>query len=305
MQTLIRALRNHSPLAASPLPGLGLSGGLDSMVLASALHLAKIPFRALHFNHNWRGTESHADQEFVRTWCQQQKIPFTTRTWQQPAKTEAAARQARHTFFRSATKKYQLGSIMLAHHRDDLAETFLLQLLRGSGPEGMASLLPERTVDGLKLIRPLLSFSRDELTQIAKTEKIQWREDTSNTDESFARNKMRRRILPYLKKHSERDPLPLLSRTADILATENDYWDNLLPPSDQIPEKLPVKSLRPHHAAYQRRLLRVWLQQRTGTSPSYDEIESVRALLTQTNPAKVNLKRGKHCRRRAGLLFID
>lgn len=303
MKSLIRTLQEQPSLTSGKLLGLGLSGGLDSMVLATALHQSNIPFRALHFNHNWRGTESRQDQEFVRQWCSDRKIPCTTRSWQRPAKSEAAARKARHAFFRSATKQHELTAILLAHHRDDLAETFLLQLLRGSGPEGLASLLPERKVDGLTLIRPLLKFPRAELTQIAKAEKIQWREDTSNSDESFARNKIRRRILPYLDKHSERDPLPLLSRTADILATENEYWEQLLP--DTLPGKLSVRSLRDQHTAYQRRLLRNWLQQRTGQTPSYDEIESVRNLLTQTSPAKVNLKQGKHCRRRAGSLFIE
>ncbi|MEM6886307.1 MAG: tRNA lysidine(34) synthetase TilS, partial [Verrucomicrobiota bacterium] len=274
LKSMIQLLQRESILPSGLRLGLGLSGGIDSMVLAHSMYHAGIEFRALHFNHNWRGKESRQDQEFVRQWCQEHHIAFTTRTWQRPVKSEAAARQARHSFFRHACDKYQMEAVVLAHHRDDLAETFLLQLLRGSGPEGLASLLPEREIDGLRLIRPLLEISRAELYQIAKAEKLKWREDTSNTDESFARNKIRRRILPYLQKNCERDPLPLLSRTADILAGENHYWEELLP--DTLPEKLPVTSLRNHHIAYQRRLLRVWLLERTGKIPSYDEIEAVR-----------------------------
>ncbi|MEM1158858.1 MAG: tRNA lysidine(34) synthetase TilS [Verrucomicrobiota bacterium] len=303
LKSLIHALQQHPSLAAGFLPGLGLSGGLDSMVLATALHQADIPFRALHFNHNWRGAQSRQDQQFVRNWCQHRKIPFTTRTWQRPARSEAAARQARHSFFHKTVEKYQLDAVLLAHHRNDLTETFLLQLLRGSGPEGLASLLPERTVNGLKLVRPLLQVTRADLEKIARDEKILWREDTSNTDESFARNKIRHRILPYLQKHSQRDPLPLLSRTADILAIENDYWQQLMP--QHLPEKLPVKLLLSRHIAYQRRLIQTWLQQSTGARPTYEETESVRTLLTRTSPAKVNLKQGRFCRRRAGLLFIQ
>jgi len=283
--------------------GLGLSGGLDSMVLASSLHQAGIPFRALHFNHNWRGSESVQDREFVRHWCQQRKVPLTTRTWQRPVKSEAAARRARHTFFRYAVKHYQLEVIMLAHHRDDLAETLLLQLLRGSGPDGLASLLPIRQLEGMTLVRPLLQVARADLQRIAQSEKITWREDSSNTDESFARNKIRRRILPYLQKNLERDPLPLLSRTADILAVENDYWKQRLP--DPLPDKLSVKHLRNEHIAYQRRVIQAWLRQHTGNLPSYDEIESVRGLIHQISPAKVNLKQNRHCRRKAGMLFVD
>lgn len=303
MNQLIQTLRDLPALQGQPLVGVGISGGLDSMVLAHALHRADIPFRALHFNHNWRGAASRSDQQLVRNWCRQRKIPFITQTWKSPVKSEAAAREARLRFFQFAAQKYDLTAILLGHHRDDLAETFLLQLLRGSGPEGLASLLPEREVSGLRLIRPLLKFSRADLTRIAKAEGLLWREDSTNTDESFTRNKVRRRLLPYLKKFSERDPLPLFSRTADILATENDYWESLLPKT--LPAKLPIKSLKSQHPAYQRRLLRQWLLEHTQTAPSFEDIESVRTLLTQTTPAKVNLKESKHCRRRAGFLFIE
>jgi tRNA(Ile)-lysidine synthase len=299
IQTLLASteLQNRTPL------GLGLSGGLDSMVLAEALLRSDLPFRALHFNHNWRGDESRGDQEFVRRWCRQRKIPFTTHTWRHPKKDEASARQARHAFFQSASQRYALQAIALAHHQNDQAETLLIQLLRGTGPEGLASMRHSNRVNGLQILRPLLQISRSELRRIARSEKLEWREDSSNTDKSFARNKVRHQLLPYLTKMSDRDPLPLLTRTADILATENDYWETLIP--HDLPARLPLKLIQDQHPAYQRRLLRRWLMTYAPSSPGFEDIEAIRALLTQTSPAKINLKQGKFCRRRAGFLFIE
>lgn len=303
LDELIRQLQQQAVLQTGTAIGAGISGGLDSMVLAEALHRSGIPFRVLHFNHNWRADTSRQDQDFVRTWARQRKIPFTTRTWRNPTKTEAAAREARYRFFRFAARQYTLDSVALAHHQDDLVETFLLQLLRGSGPEGLASLLPERKIHGITIVRPFLRHSRKMLTQIALNEKIVWREDSTNSDESYTRNKIRKRLLPYLRRHADRDPVPLLSRTADIIATENEYWELQLPKS--FPVKVSVKDISDQHPAYQRRYLRGWLQSRISTAISYQEIESVHRLLTQNSPAKVNLKQNKHCRRRAGFLFIE
>ncbi|MGF1678938.1 MAG: tRNA lysidine(34) synthetase TilS [Candidatus Methylacidiphilales bacterium] len=282
--------------------GAGVSGGLDSMVMAEALRLSHLPFRVLHFNHQWRGEESYQDAALVRQWCHDHRIACSTATWRKPVHTEAAARRARMVFFHKQCKRYSLAGVILAHHQDDLAETALLQILRGAGAAGLDSLHADRMVDGLRLLRPFLHVRRMDLLRIARSSGLSWREDSSNCEPTHLRNRIRHRLLPYLNKLSGRDVTPLLARTADILSLENDYWDQQLP--HPAPEKLSVRLLQTLHPAHQRRLIRHWLLTHAPASPSFEEIESIRGLLQIASPARVNMQKNHYCRRRAGFLFL-
>lgn len=282
--------------------GLGCSGGLDSMVLAEALWKSEIPFRVLHFNHGWRGNESDQDQQLIFDWCRERNVPFNYRKWQKPRKTEEAARNARLTFFQSCVRRYGLDGILLAHHRDDLAETFLMNLFRGAGTGGLASMRPQSQFREMTLYRPLLSTSRQELEQIARARQIRWREDSSNRDLNFTRNRVRLKLMPELKSLFGREPAPLLARTARILIDENDYWEKAFP---EQPERLSVRDLRQLHPAAQRRRIFSWVTAQTGASPDFNEVESIRGLIICNQPAKINLKKGRHCRRKQGKLFIE
>lgn len=282
--------------------GLGLSGGVDSVVLAEAMRRCHLNFIALHLDHAWR-ENSRADAAWVRQWCRARGLPCRTRRLRRPPASEAQARLARMNFFRERTASHHLAGIWLAQHADDLVETFLLQLMRGAGPEGLASLHPDRDIDGLRLIRPLLNFAKSDLIQLARHWKLEWREDDSNQSDRHRRNRIRNRLLPALKKWMERDPTPLIHRTATILAAENEFWETLLPAT--YPEKISVKNLQPQSVAYQRRYLRAWLKSRGIGNASFEQIENARALLEGGRPAKANLSAGRYVRRSQSRLYIE
>ncbi len=181
---------------------LAVSGGLDSMVL---LHLlAKLPFEiaVLHCNFQLRGMESFGDQEFIQKYCEQHNIPiflthFDTEAFAKDYKlsTQVAARELRYSWFYELLEEKNFDYILTAHHADDNLETFIINLTRGTGLEGLTG-IPEQND---KIIRPLLPFSREEILKYAEENKIEWREDSSNASTKYLRNKIRHNLVPVLK----------------------------------------------------------------------------------------------------------
>ena len=189
---------SRKPPSASPEVAVGLSGGIDSVVL---LHvLAAMPRLRLHAIHVHHGLSPNADAwaQFCRKLCKRLGVPLSLRHVSVRKKgkgLEAAAREARYAAF--AASKAQC--IALAHNLDDQAETVLMNLLRGSGTRG-ASGMAERTRFGRKVLwRPLLKKSRKEILAYARKHGLQWIEDESNADEALTRNFIRRRVGPLLE----------------------------------------------------------------------------------------------------------
>lgn len=301
---LLRALADTAARLTSGPFALGLSGGRDSILLAEALHRIGQPFTAWHFNHRWRGADSDADAVWVRTWCRQHAIPC--RIGRAPAHlpaTEGAARAARWAFFQRMAARHHTTTLWLAHHADDRAETLLLQLTRGASPGALSGPRLNRQHGTLQVVRPLISFRRSELTRLARHWRLSWLDDPSNADPRHRRNALRLRLLPALSRWAGRDIVPLLARTAEIIEAEEDYWATLLPTA--WPATLSVRDLRARHPAWQRRALKAWLLSRGVTDADFTQIEAIRGLLLSDRPARVNLSRGRHCRRRAGRLWVE
>ncbi|PIF59984.1 tRNA lysidine(34) synthetase TilS [Flavobacterium sp. 2] len=181
---------------------LAVSGGLDSMVL---LHLLKqLPYEiaVLHCNFQLRGLESFGDQTFVENYCDQNNIPVFTTQFDTEAfakdyklSTQVAARELRYSWFYELLEEKDFDYILTAHHADDNLETFIINLSRGTGLDGLSG-IPEQND---KIIRPLLPFSREEILKYAEENKIEWREDSSNTSNKYLRNKIRHDLVPILK----------------------------------------------------------------------------------------------------------
>ncbi|MFZ5807237.1 MAG: tRNA lysidine(34) synthetase TilS [Verrucomicrobiota bacterium] len=283
--------------------GLAFSGGVDSLLLAEFLHRLKISFVALHFDHRWRGQKSAQDAEWVKNWCEKRNIPVEIgRARQAGATSENTAREARWKFFEKATQQYMLKEIWMAHHADDLVETFLMQMLRGAGLEGLASLRSERMMGEIKIVRPWLEFFKEEIIRQAKAWKLKWREDASNKNTKYFRNRVRGELIPFLSKISGREVKFLLRRTAILLAEENRFLESFIP--SPLLEKLPVKLLKSLPDTLQRRCVKQWLKERSVQDVSFENVEAVRGLLQKEKPAKINLSQGKFCRRKEGFLFI-
>jgi tRNA(Ile)-lysidine synthase len=155
----------------------------------------------------------------------------------------------------------------------------------------------------LRVLRPLTTFRRAEITRLARHWRLEWLDDPTNLDPRHRRNALRLRGLPYLSRWAGRDVVPILARTADILETEEEYWQSILPAT--WPAELPLRTLRSQHPAWQRRALMAWLASRGVTDPTFEQIEAIRAMLHQPSPARINLSRSRFCRRRAGCFFIE
>jgi tRNA(Ile)-lysidine synthase TilS/MesJ len=215
---------------------------------------------------------------------------------------EADARAARYAFFAKTARRLGLPHLVLAHHADDQVETFLMQLLRGSGAAGRGmDFLSER--EGLILHRPWLGLWKKEIVAYARRHKLTWCEDATNADTKYRRNLIRRRVLPYLQKQVGKSVRENLFRAAEIARAEGEWLDALCAGAKD-PE-LSVQALRAVSLAQQRRTLLRWLQGRGVQDISFADVEAVRALLEKTIPAKINLSGGRFARRRSGKIFVE
>ena len=184
---------------------LAVSGGLDSMVLCALLHELQLPIKILHVNYGLRGTESDADQVFVRAYCQKHHIELEVhevglknQLTNNKLNLQAEARRIRYVFFKEVQAQTPNSLLCTAHQADDQIETFWLQLARGAGLKGLAGMARQSE----NLLRPLLHLTRSEVLALAKEMKVTWREDSSNASLKYRRNLWRHEFLPYLNTKS-------------------------------------------------------------------------------------------------------
>ena len=178
------------------------SGGLDSVVLAHLCKKARLNFALAHCNFNLRGEESDGDQWFVEALskelgCELFVASFDTERHAEEfgGSIQMAARELRYKWFEGLREEKSVDFVLTAHHADDDLETFLINLSRGTGIEGLTG-IPERNEH---ILRPLLPFARKEIHSYAKSEALRWREDSSNKETKYLRNKIRLQVIPELK----------------------------------------------------------------------------------------------------------
>jgi len=223
---------------------------------------------------------------------------------------ETAAREARYSFFAEVAKRRRCHTIFLAHHADDLVETFVINLFRGAGATGLAAMraVSTRRIDDvdLTIVRPLLSVWRDEIDIYVREHRLKFREDASNKNLAPLRNRIRRRIIPYLEKTLGRSIRQNIWRTAVIAAEEETWIESQLPISADHDDDVSVREFRGLPIALQRRAILKWLRAQNVSEIGFEVIERVRSLLDpDTRIAKVNLAQDRHLRRHAGKLFLE
>ena len=256
---------------------VGVSGGADSVVLAEAVWRAGRKPVILHFNHRWRGRVGDADAKWVEAWGKKRGLRVVVGRAPKAGRTgEGEARELRWNFFRQAAKRCGVKELWLAQQADDQAETVLMQLLRGAGPDGLAGMAERSNQAGMVVVRPLLGLTREEVRRAAKEEGLSWREDSTNEDERGWRWRVRRKVLPYLAKSYGREVRVALCRAAEIFAGEREHWKKEL---GTIPVRPDVREWRKKTVAWQRRAVRGWLEQVTYRGANYAEIEGVRNLV--------------------------
>jgi tRNA(Ile)-lysidine synthase len=287
---------------------VGVSGGRDSVALLHWLHACGFKrLTVCHLDHGLR-PESRADARFVRDFagrlgcqCVISRASVSALAKRRKLSIETAARDARHAFFARCAKAQRTARLFLAHHADDQVETFLFNLLRGAGPGGFGGMAPVTVLGPLTVARPFLAVWREDIEAYVAAHALMWREDASNAELEFTRNRLRHVAIPALGDTMGRDVRRALWRAAELLRAEDECTASQLPPP---PATLETKVLAALPLAIQRRVIHAWLSARRIASVGFEEVETVRSLLS-LRVAKVNLPGGRHARRRAGRIFCE
>lgn len=297
---------------------IGVSGGRDSVALLQRLRECGYGrLIVCHLEHGLRGRAGRADALFVANLAEQHKLLCEIGTAsvrdlaaREKLSIETAARVARYAFFARIAARRRCHTIFLAHHADDVVETFLINLCRGAGAAGLSSLRETSSHRigrrELTVVRPLLAVWREQVDQYVHAHRIEFREDQTNKDLGPLRNRVRHRMIPYLEKVFGRNIRQSVWRAAMIAADENAWMNSLIESELPAASELSIGRLRAQPVAMQRRMLQKWLRQHEIADLSYDLIERVRELLEpEGKVAKTNLPGARHVRRRAKKIFIE
>ncbi len=252
---------------------VAVSGGADSVALLRVLLELRADLGVVlavgHFNHGLRGMDSEADQAFAADLARHHGLEFfigrgdvRDHALTSKLSVEAAGRELRYAWLSRIASEQRFDSIATAHTLDDQAETVLLKFLRGAGTRGLAGIYPSlvnRSGDHVRIVRPLLCATREEVESYLTSLGQSWREDESNLDHRFARNRVRHALLPLLEREYNPNLRQVLSDAAELSRAEEEYWQALaereLEARMQL-EQLSLKSFADLPLALQRRLLR-------------------------------------------------
>jgi tRNA(Ile)-lysidine synthase len=293
---------------------VALSGGIDSVVLLHLLHhLQKKHHFILNAMHVHHGLSKNADQwvKFCEKLCGKLSVPLEVHYVQLPLKKslgiEGEARRLRYKKLRQSKSDL----IVLAHHEDDQAETFLLQLIRGAGVKGLSSMASFDETK--KLWRPLLNLSKSDIESYAKQHKLKWIEDESNENTDFDRNFIRFKVLPILKKRFSHI-IKVISRSSTHLAEAQNLLDDLAKidlknylKSNSCLNKLHVNTLNKLSTERAKNVLRYWLEMNEQMMPSKDLLEELlRQVLMAKKDAilKITLTKNTDIRRYQDEIYI-
>jgi len=261
------------------------SGGVDSHVLlhllANRRETLSAPLSAVHVDHQIQ-SQSGDWAVHCRAVCEELQLPFETlhvdgraRQGESP---EAAARTAR---YRALADWLPAGALLItAQHQDDQAETLLLQLFRGAGPRGLASMPNLASLGHGHLLRPFLDYPQSDILDYARTHKLRWVEDPTNTDTRYDRNLLRQHLLPQLREHWP-GLTHVLARAAGLqadqaeLATALAELDLATCGSSELPDRLRIPDLLSLSPARQRNLLRHWIELNGFKPPSLEVLKRV------------------------------
>jgi tRNA(Ile)-lysidine synthase len=258
-----------SPAARSPW-GVAFSGGADSLALLLLLWThwpeRRAKLVALHFNHRLRGRASAADAKFCEQVCHALGVRVVSGSWTEARKgaSEAEARTARFAFFQRELGRRRSLALWLGHQQDDIAETLLMRIARGSGTAGLAAPRPVHAMPGGRVhVRPLLTLKKHAITEALRKAGAVWREDASNETSDYFRNRIRNEALPHWVAAAEgRDALAGAALSRELLAEDDaalEAWVDALAPVSGDGKRLDVKALKDKSRAVVRRALHRWL----------------------------------------------
>ncbi len=296
-----------------PRHALAFSGGADSLALLLVLW-AEGPgrwgrdFMVLHFNHRLRGRAADADEKFCARVCSALGIKFIAGRWRTARKdaSEAEARAARFDFFHREMRRRKIRLLWLGQQQDDIAETMLMRLARGSGSAGLAAPRPAQEMpEGRWHLRPLLTLKKAEIVGALRAVGAAWREDATNAGGDFFRNRIRRDVLPRWLKAAQRDALAGAALARELLAEDDVALemrvDELSPLAAD--RSLALKKIVGQPRAIVRRALHRWLRAQLGAGElSRQGFESLLAAVERGTPTRHSLGRDGFAVIRGGYL---
>ncbi len=272
--------------------GVAVSGGADSVaLLRSTLELRAdlgIVLSVVHFNHKLRGDESNEDEAFVVELARTHDLPIyrseaDTKTFarEKALSIEAAARDLRYSFFGKLIKDGTLDKIATAHTLDDQAETVLLRVFRGTGTSGLAGILPRLKAGEGAIVRPLLAVKRREIVAYLNAKQQTWRDDSTNSETVFTRNRLRHQLLPQIAAGFNPEIVESLANLAEIARAEDEFWASTTAEAFvrcYRNNALDISDLLQLNLALQRRVLRLAAIQK-GSSLDFAHTERILNLL--------------------------
>ena len=324
VQRTHRFITEHQMIQPKETVLVGVSGGVDSLALLYALyalrHQLDCQLHVAHLDHGFR-EDSAADAAYVAKQAACLGVPISTDRIDVPQlmrekklSAEVAARQARYQFYECVSEQIGATKIALGHHRDDQAETVLMNLLRGAGASGLKGMLPVR--EG-KFIRPLLAFSRKEIEDFVAQRGLEPRRDATNYQLNYLRNRIRLELIPILERAYNSNIQSTLNQTAELLRTESDYLEALAHEAFQACQIESYTSdttvldrclFREYHLALRRRILRLVVAEVLGEVKDFYfyHFESMLALIDGETPnSTLHLPNGVEFRREYNRLLIQ
>ncbi len=264
---------------------IAVSGGVDSVVLLDALSKQPdIELVVAHFDHGIR-EDSGDDKKFVENLASKYGLLFEYAEGHLGSTaSESTARQARYEFLESVMNKHHAKSIITAHHQDDLIETIILNLLRGTGRKGITSLSDQE-----KLKRPFLGVTKQELINYAKQNSLTWHEDSTNIDTNYLRNKIRHEIVPRLSEHDRQKFLDIHA----TLSHHNPEIDKLLAEYQKQEKTLDKRNVINSDHVLAKELISSWLRTNGVTEFDRKIIERIVISAKTLKPGKtIPVKKG-------------
>lgn len=276
---------------------IALSGGQDSLCLTKLFLDLQSKWSwnlaIAHYDHNWsqdKGLANHI-QKIAENW--QLPIYIETAT-QKMDETEAEARKYRYQALIKIAEIHNFNYIITGHTMSDKAETLIYNLIRGAGSDGLSALNWERNLtEKIKLIRPLLNFSREETLEFCQQFNLPIWEDIYNTQKKYARNRIRLDLIPYLKTQFNPQVETQLAQTSELLKADVEYleiitnnlFEEVFNPLDNT---LNRQKIRQYHLALQRRIIKKFLEKNLTKQPNFEQIEAVIKLIHAPNKTKTS-----------------
>jgi tRNA(Ile)-lysidine synthase len=298
---------------------VALSGGADSCALTMALKELQerqklhLRFVLAHFNHGLRGSAGDKDEEFVRNLAVKFGFEIVVKRGNLSSvksNLEENARNARYEFLAEITENLNAYGVLTAHTINDQAETFLMNLLRGSGTQGLSAMKPIRTLKQssqrkILLIRPLLRWAkRYDTESFCRKRSIEFRLDSMNEQMNFTRVKIRKKLLPLLEEFNPKI-IDVLARTARNLASEAEVSSELL--KNFVSSDLRIRDLKSVSSALRQAVLRAWLEKELGNLKGVNSvhIEAIEKLITSRKSGRIiELPKGICIEKKAGKIYL-